>query len=89
MRGERACLFSVAKKPHGLSPHARGTLSGYLPGREWIRIIPACAGNATGNLKLLPRTTDYPRMRGERGPGPLGFRGPGGLSPHARGTRAQ
>ncbi len=86
MRGERYERQTLASRTGGSSPHARGTLGQQRRQRAYRRIIPACAGNATVPSGQTIRTTDHPRMRGER---PLRLplvRASSGSSPHARGT---
>ena len=66
MRGERLGVSAVVGSAGGSSPHARGTLEGYLDGLPEHRFIPACAGNARSPRGRRSRPSVHPRMRGER-----------------------
>ena len=66
MRGERFVTLLIRVSSRGSSPHARGTRL-----HDWglaipDRFIPACAGNATDGLCIVPSNPVHPRMRGER-----------------------
>ncbi len=71
----------------GLSPLARGTLSGNLEQCLIRRFIPAGAGNTERHPDALTRCAVYPRWRGEHDRDQQLFKYWSGLSPLARGTR--
>ncbi len=88
MRGEnRLCLGTTYTK-WGLSPHARGKLSGLHHSLNGKGTIPACAGKTATPSATLPTLGDYPRMRGENGNLCIRVGNQWGLSPHARGKPA-
>ena len=55
--------------------------------RRAVRFIPACAGNAFPQERLVISNTVHPRMRGERTVAVALWFDLSGSSPHARGTR--
>ena len=57
--------------------------------RRAVRFIPACAGNAFPQERLVISNTVHPRMRGERTVAVALWFDLSGSSPHARGTRYQ
>ena len=88
VRGEQ--LFSGTRSigKAGSSPRARGTgcvtvKAGCLPG-----IIPACAGNRDGCIRISHPSRDHPRVRGEQSSSRKACQSLGGSSPRARGTDA-
>ena len=86
MHGETARPPLSVTCAYGLSPHARGNLSGGVVVETVSGTIPACTGKPRGNCAWQRLIMDYPRMHGETScylPG-----GPDvmGLSPHARGN---
>ena len=64
-RGEHEPEMNTLEGDFGLSPLARGTrvLSNSL--FEFVRFIPAGAGNTAGPCPLLCPVPVYPRWRGE------------------------
>jgi len=81
---KRWALMSIA----GLSPLARGTLLQKVDAIKRVRFIPAGAGN-TPVPKTWPwEKAVYPRWRGEHCHPATPFLVVAGLSPLARGTRA-
>ena len=86
MRGERSSRVVRFGLSLGSSPHARGTPESPEVTRLAARFIPACAGNADLALPQHDRSAVHPRMRGERRQRMIPETGPGGSSPHARGT---
>ncbi len=70
----------------GLSPLARGTLSGNLEQCLIRRFIPAGAGNTERHPDALTRCAVYPRWRGEHYRYTPHNELTNGLSPLARGT---
>ena len=74
-------------RPDGSSPHVRGTPLSRFDLSQFLRFIPAYAGNAGPVTVLAWPPTVHPRMRGERGSFPLMSISACGSSPHARGTR--
>ncbi len=87
MRGERIDLVVQIVGHDGSSPHARGTRDGDADVPRERRIIPACAGNASGFGSVRAPVADHPRMRGERALPRGCTMTQFGSSPHARGTR--
>ena len=70
----------------GLSPRVRGSPEVVLDGKEYTRIIPACAGKPP---PIWTRTTtfrDYPRVCGEAGGTTPSIKLSSGLSPRVRGS---
>ena len=86
MRGEHFLVCSPDYNPRGSSPHARGTLIGWVSNFSQRGIIPACAGNTGTPWPEWLQQKDHPRMRGEHIPYQIGYRLEVGSSPHARGT---
>ena len=87
IRGEHDPPYPPIFSERGSSPHTRGTLPGGPVLGQWLRIIPAYAGNTSEASSAAPGRADHPRIRGEH---VLAFlrRGVGaGSSPHTRGTR--
>ena len=87
MRGGGENCFSSIKTLAGRSPHARGRLFPQGGSSNWIRSIPACAGEARSFAMGGVNTQVDPRMRGGGtgcGRYPVICRG---RSPHARGRR--
>ena len=89
MRGERGMGRIEEVLPVGSSPHARGTP--FHPGsaHHFLRLIPACAGNAGIAMVRVWVVPAHPRMRGERILALLQHHDEFGSSPHARGTPSQ
>ena len=87
MRGERSQIRSQQTAGFGSSPHARGTLLGFVHYLRGRRFIPACAGNASVDPVPRPLRAVHPRMRGERRFVVTIRLVSHGSSPHARGTR--
>ncbi|KMH55978.1 Domain of uncharacterised function (DUF2825) [Klebsiella variicola] len=86
-RGEHHGFIFVNHGRSGLSPLARGTLSGAFDGKTTSRFIPAGAGNTGCAVNYpLPQAV-YPRWRGEHFEQQDGSPPYYGLSPLARGTR--
>ena len=86
MRGERPLPERPIGSSVGSSPHARGTLDAQATGRDALRFIPACAGNADHVSISIRVTAVHPRMRGERCVDSGRLHRENGSSPHARGT---
>ncbi|OUH97683.1 hypothetical protein AZZ68_002651 [Klebsiella pneumoniae] len=86
-RGEHSVHALLDPAAYGLSPLARGTPSGNVPGSTGRRFIPAGAGNTRSPHARHFIRAVYPRWRGEHLLHPPGVRGAVGLSPLARGTR--
>ncbi len=87
MRGERDPHDAANKSTSGSSPHARGTLFCTDNPPNLVRIIPACAGNASRRRWATVARADHPRMRGERACRARPAPPTAGSSPHARGTQ--
>ncbi len=87
-RGEHRILNRGGIHFGGLSPLARGTQSLLSQFYEQIRFIPAGAGNTANGFAASASCTVYPRWRGEHGSMVADNRSTFGLSPLARGTRA-
>ena len=86
MRGERVLMAARDVRKNGSSPHARGTHDPLTDAVPFDRFIPACAGNAIGNVPHIFDEPVHPRMRGERARRAGMTRRGDGSSPHARGT---
>ena len=87
MRGEHDGWTKAVSDSGGSSPHARGTHVCEHVAVEQSGIIPACAGNTGKCHRLLVRSGDHPRMRGEHRALAVLEHVQWGSSPHARGTR--
>ena len=85
-RGEHRSGPATVRARHGLSPLARGTLSGDPSARYADRFIPAGAGNTISLAAGGNASPVYPRWRGEHQPTDRGSLAAPGLSPLARGT---
>ena len=86
--GERpSCLDDILAGP-GSSPRVRGTPQDDPSQGVPMRIIPACAGNATQRLSESIPWPDHPRVCGERSPCAQTKMRRGGSSPRVRGTQA-
>ncbi len=72
--------------PRGLSPLARGNLSGGQLDYQTLGPIPARAGEPAVTDRDFPLLRAYPRSRGGTKPAPEGVRRIAGLSPLARGN---
>ena len=86
MRGEHGTANAPVLLTLGSSPHARGTLEGFVYFDCVIGIIPACAGNTHLQVMKTTDCRDHPRMRGEHPQGHKSTSMVSGSSPHARGT---
>ena len=73
---------------NGLSPLARGTPDLIVQFCDFLRFIPAGAGNTAARSIHGKPTAVYPRWRGEHLGGSVEISNSSGLSPLARGTRA-
>ena len=87
VRGERRYAPTWACHVHGSSPRARRTPAHVAEHGRAVRIIPACAENATRRTRRRPTRTDHPRVRGERRGDGLGILHKCGSSPRARRTQ--
>ena len=87
MRGEHSHHSAPPVTGAGSSPHARGTHPIGRGNDDFIRFIPACAGNTPPTIWPQPSRPVHPRMRGEHGAGSFTATAMSGSSPHARGTR--
>ncbi|STK67568.1 Domain of uncharacterised function (DUF2825) [Escherichia coli] len=87
-RGEHILLGVIPSSVIGLSPLARGTR--YMETHHDVqkRFIPAGAGNTVTACTRCNGSPVYPRWRGEHLPGETTRGRSCGLSPLARGTRA-
>src|SRR5690554_2926578 len=70
----------------GSSPHVRGALADYCPGKPRKRIIPACAGSTIDELMKKNASEDHPRMCGEHLQRSRKYHKGIGSSPHVRGA---
>ena len=84
--GERGRELASGSKGGGSSPRVRGTPPSPLNPATLTRIIPACAGNAYGESATAMKTTDHPRVCGERVAMLPVVRVKHGSSPRVRGT---
>ena len=88
VRGEHLAGIVNESTSVGSSPRARGTQVIQPPGFQFLRFIPACAGNTSADNFLSDSLAVHPRVRGEhiRRNGANGkIRG---SSPRARGTHS-
>ncbi|EGF60528.1 hypothetical protein HMPREF9538_05067, partial [Klebsiella sp. MS 92-3] len=88
-RGEHVLIAVVTVGICGLSPLARGTLLPVCSVGGRGRFIPAGAGNTTSESTGKRSYPVYPRWRGEHAQASINSRAMSGLSPLARGTRAE
>ena len=86
-RGEHSVHALLDPAAYGLSPLARGTPSGNVPGSTGRRFIPAGAGNTRSPHARHFIRAVYPRWRGEHTLAAAQADIANGLSPLARGTR--
>ena len=88
MSGEHVVTSGIATSVPGSSPRVRGTPRDHARWFDGQRIIPACAGNAPAVRTRRRRSTDHPRVCGERdGLMPTASANTGS-SPRVRGTQA-
>ena len=85
-RGEHSVHALLDPAAYGLSPLARGTPSGNVPGSTGRRFIPAGAGNTRSPHARHFIRAVYPRWRGEHTLAAAQADIANGLSPLARGT---
>ncbi len=88
-RGEHISIALSEVRHTGLSPLARGTPPGIIPGSADLRFIPAGAGNTSTSSINKAKITVYPRWRGEHANSLRICSIVIGLSPLARGTLPQ
>ena len=65
MRGEYCLLLMLLANNQGSSPHARGIQQSAKGLFQYVRFIPACAGNTHGSSICNVLRRVHPRMRGE------------------------
>ncbi len=88
MRGGTVLSCCTCNGVVGLSPHARGNPLAFRVTPAQMGPIPACAGEPFAHWSIEDEAGAYPRMRGgTRIAKDMGHAGLG-LSPHARGNRA-
>ena len=85
-RGTRRLLDAALNATIGSSPLARGTLSASRRYPDYVRFIPARAGNTGATCSAPVACTVHPRSRGEHPAPPLRRLVVCGSSPLARGT---
>ena len=85
MRGEKYIFDAVGQTVIGSPPHARGKALGKQHTVAQHRITPACAGKRKTLYKIITRTADHPRMRGEKYLDYIIHHFNVGSPPHARG----
>ena len=85
-RGEHSRYSGLSKPDIGSSPLARGTRRIRIPPWEWIRFIPARAGNTQTPRRGRRSPAVHPRSRGEHPPPAFSLGMVVGSSPLARGT---
>ncbi len=85
-RGEHLMFCAMMLTTFGLSPLARGTQQPRKLDNQFMRFIPAGAGNTSERPQHNTRQPVYPRWRGEHSCVPCIARVMPGLSPLARGT---
>ena len=88
-RGEHGLGSTPLSLARGLSPLARGTPDSLTRRTRARRFIPAGAGNTSNRPHRSNRYSVYPRWRGEHNGAFHCSAGDSGLSPLARGTRAE
>ena len=84
--GERQCLRRRLRPGRGSSPRVRGTGRSVASGVQFMRFIPACAGNGVELRILLGIRSVHPRVCGERFNEGTRRYDQGGSSPRVRGT---
>ena len=89
MRGEHAKVAFGKVNDNGSSPRARGTHRCSSDTNRKGRVIPACAGNTSGEGSGPPVPPGHPRVRGEHFGGGVRAARTAGSSPRARGTQHQ
>ena len=82
---ERAARHFVDQR--GSSPRARGTRRGRSNRSQFVRFIPACAGNTARIAGIVLAMPVHPRVRGEHQAADADKECCSGSSPRARGTR--
>ena len=89
MCGERYTHSLFHTGVPGSSPRVRGTQSAQRSRVSWRRFIPACAGNARDQRRILHADAVHPRVCGEREGFLTEIIGSFGSSPRVRGTLRQ
>ena len=87
--GEHTTCGPAASWKLGSSPRVRGTRSDSATMRQWLRFIPAGAGNTAPPSDWVSDGTVHPRGCGEHVTGTPGSGKTLGSSPRVRGTPAQ
>ena len=85
--GERTVSYASRSAAYGSSPRVRGTRRRSSGPSVRVRIIPACAGNASIRIPVSPARSDHPRVCGERFSYQASAPLLDGSSPRVRGTR--
>ena len=89
MCGEHQSRVALCRRIEGSSPHVRGTLAGRAAEFRVDGIIPACAGNTCGTIRVGESSGDHPRMCGEHRLNTIAASSMTGSSPHVRGTHGR
>ena len=84
--GERTVSYASRSAAYGSSPRVRGTRRRSSGPSVRVRIIPACAGNASIRIPVSPARSDHPRVCGERFSYQASAPLLDGSSPRVRGT---
>ena len=66
--GERRSICTAHTNPYGSSPRMRGTVRSFVLARDFLRFIPAHAGNGGGRRRAACACPVHPRACGERLP---------------------
>ena len=86
--GEQDAVLLVEERDAGSSPRVRGTVTVNMLLACLVRIIPACAGNSTAQVRTSQVRADHPRVCGEQEIKAHITEAPNGSSPRVRGTVA-
>ena len=89
IRGEHVGGRVLSSFTTGSSPHTRGTLQQPVDVGQYLRFIPAYAGNTRSRCARWPSASVHPRIRGEHAYASAENKITSGSSPHTRGTRQQ
>ena len=86
--GEQTQIDFGSRPRSGSSPRVRGTARDCRPASEWIRFIPACAGNRHTPCHVCELPAVHPRVCGEQKALAAEWGLENGSSPRVRGTDA-
>ncbi len=86
--GEQSLGSKIDQRLTGSSPRVRGTAADARRERDWVRFIPACAGNSSVAYRTTSTIAVHPRVCGEQRPRRRLATVSRGSSPRVRGTAA-